>query len=158
MKTLKKILIRFLILGFILNLVFILGGYLLDGNSTKADIKKVNQVTPKSKVKSSPNSTPKKKVAKPKPAKKGVYIPRKGATLASSQNCWNLLSQAVSEGDENKFQKLINSGCIIVYDPSRLNLELILYKAGGVTEPNVYLIKGQTNSKIWALRSQMIEK
>jgi hypothetical protein len=38
------------------------------------------------------------------------------------------------------------------------SLELVLLEIGGITEPNVYYIKGNPNAKIWALGSQLREK
>lgn len=152
----KKFIIRLFLLGFILNVVFTVGGFFVEDNTQKTNTKEVKQ-TP-TKLKGNQKATPKKKVSKQKSTKKGFYTPKKGATLAASQNCWSELSNAVLAGDESRFQQLINSGCVLVYDPNRNNLELILYEAGGIDEPNVYLIKGKSNSKVWALRSQMIEK
>ena len=97
--------------------------------------------------------------SKPKATNKSfVYVPVDGASLASSKYCYDKMSDAVNAGDQNAFQKLIDNNCIMLYDSSKHNLELVLDKVGGMTEPNVYFIKGKSDARIWALRSQVYKK
>lgn len=87
-----------------------------------------------------------------------IYVPNNNASLASSQDCYNKMQEAVDTGNQSYFQKLIDGGCVLIYNSNKHNLELVLYKVGGMTEPNIYYIKGMPNAKIWALRSQVSRK
>ena len=87
-----------------------------------------------------------------------VYVPNDGASLAASQDCYDKMSDAVNAGDKNAFQRLVDNNCVLIYDSSKQSLELVLDKVGGMTEPNIYFIKGNSSARIWALRSQVRRK
>ena len=87
-----------------------------------------------------------------------TYVPNNAATLASSKSCFNQMMAAINGGDMAAFKVLQGNNCILVYDSSVHSLELVLLEIGGITEPNVYYIKGNPNAKIWALGSQIKEK
>ena len=153
MKIIRNLLIGFLLLCIAI-IVFSPNGEPLEPTDKTEQTK---QVTTKPKPK--PKPVPKTTTSKTKPkGSSGVYVPKRAASLASSENCYNQMMDARAAGDRDAFQALINVGCVMVYDPSKRKLELVLHKVGGIGQPNVYFIKGKSQYKIWALPSQLTEK